>query len=170
MRGIEEWFTSERLQMNLRETRSDISASLGMYCVLTKIPAPRIAIRGAILCNCICAVRTIQYNACNFGNSRLGDLKSFGFAFQNFLFWRNFRKERCVENLREGDTWALGEEWLNLFNDIITYFIRRSHCVILIQIRNLAGPVGKPSKTNIWSSCIFKPRIKYLEFNHLFNH
>lgn len=38
--------TSERLQTALRSTSSEISASLGRYCDLTKIPAPIMAICG----------------------------------------------------------------------------------------------------------------------------
>ena len=44
-----------RLQMALRWKRWEISASLGMYTVFTKIPAPRIAIWGTFV-----AITTIQ--------------------------------------------------------------------------------------------------------------
>lgn len=56
------WGTSVRLHMALRETRLEISASLGMYWVFTNVPAPRMAIWGAsaifqnqITVSCFCA-------------------------------------------------------------------------------------------------------------------
>lgn len=46
--------------MALRDTRSEISESLGMYWVLTKIPAPTIAIWGAFAISSVPATAEIE--------------------------------------------------------------------------------------------------------------